>query len=101
MGIGAGIFLIVVGAILSFAVSDHVSGVNLVVIGYICMAAGALALLLAIVFNAQRSNTSHREVVERRDVAGQPVVQQPVAGQPVVQQPVHEVVERRDVPPAV
>jgi hypothetical protein len=94
MGIGAGIFLIVVGAILSFAVSDHVSGVNLVVIGYICMAAGALALILAVVFNAQRSNTSHREVVERREVPpAQPVVQQPVVQ--------HEVVERRDVPPAV
>ncbi|MDM7854900.1 DUF6458 family protein [Cellulomonas alba] len=74
MGIGAGIFLIVVGAILSFAVSDHVSGVDLTVIGYICMGAGVLALILALVLNAQRSNTTHREVVdvERRDVPPAP-----------------------------
>ena len=72
MGIGAGIFLIVVGAILSFAVSDHVSGIDLTVVGYICMGAGALALIIAIILNAQRSNTTHREVVERRDVPPAP-----------------------------
>jgi hypothetical protein len=89
MGIGAGIFLIVVGAILSFAVSDHVSGVDLTVVGYICMGAGALALILAIVLTAQRANTSHREVVERRDL--------PPARRDVVER---EVVQR-DVPPTV
>ncbi|WNB85700.1 DUF6458 family protein [Cellulomonas sp. ATA003] len=67
MGIGGGIFLIVVGAILAFAVSDSVEGVDLAMIGYICMGAGVLALIIALVVNAQRSNTSHREVVERHD----------------------------------
>ncbi len=66
MGIGGGIALIVVGAILSFGVSDRIEGVNLTVIGYICMAAGAVALILAIVLNSQRSNTTHRAVVEQR-----------------------------------
>jgi hypothetical protein len=89
MGIGAGIFLIVVGAILSFAVSDHVSGVDLTVVGYICMGAGALALILAIVLTAQRANTSHREVVERRDL---PPARRDVVERDVVQ---------RDVPPTV
>ncbi len=67
MGIGGGIFLIVVGAILAFAVSDAVSGVDLAMIGYICMGAGVLALVISLVLNAQRTNTTHREVVERYD----------------------------------
>ena len=67
MGIGGGIFLIVVGAILAFAVTDALEGVDLVMIGYICMAAGVLTLIIAMVVNAQRSHTSHREVIERHD----------------------------------
>ena len=67
MGIGGGIFLIVVGAILAFAVSDAVQGVDLGMIGYICMAAGVLMLIIALFLNAQRTNTSHREVIERHD----------------------------------
>ena len=72
MGIGGGIVLIVIGAILSFAVKDSVDGVNLELIGYICMGAGLLALIIALVMNSQRSNTTHREVVERRDVPPAP-----------------------------
>ena len=67
MGIGGGIFLIVVGAILAFAVSDAIQGVDLGMIGYICMAAGVLTVIIALVVNAQRTNTSHREVIERHD----------------------------------
>ncbi|MDD9207591.1 DUF6458 family protein [Georgenia sp. 10Sc9-8] len=67
MGIGGGIFLIVVGAILAFAVSDMVSGVDLTMVGYICMAAGAITIVLALVMNAQRRKTSHTEYVERED----------------------------------
>ncbi len=67
MYIGGGITLLVIGAILSFGVRDSISGVNLTVIGYILMAAGVLAIILSIVFNAQRTNTTHREVIERHD----------------------------------
>ncbi|GAA2720841.1 DUF6458 family protein [Cellulomonas aerilata] len=67
MGIGGGIFLIVVGAILAFAVSDSVDAIDLAMIGYICMAAGVLALIISLVLNAQRTNTTHREVIERHD----------------------------------
>lgn len=66
MGIGTGIFLIVVGAILAFAVQDMVSGVDLTMVGYICMAAGALALIVALVINKQRANTTHTERIEHR-----------------------------------
>ncbi|VTR75690.1 MULTISPECIES: DUF6458 family protein [Cellulomonas] len=65
MGIGGGIALIVIGAILAFGVSDNIANVDLTVIGYICMGAGILALILALVLTRQRANTSHREVVER------------------------------------
>lgn len=67
MGIGSGIFLIVVGAILAFAVRDSWSVVDLTVVGYICLGAGVLALVIALIMNNQRANTSHREVVERYD----------------------------------
>jgi hypothetical protein len=67
MGIGIGIALLVVGAILSFAVRDNVPGVNLGMIGYICMGAGVLALVLSVVLNAQATRTKHTSVVEHRD----------------------------------
>ncbi len=73
MGIGGGIALIVIGAILAFGVTDQISGVDLTVIGYICMGAGVLMLILALVLNAQRSNTTHREVIERHDDTRPPV----------------------------
>ena len=67
MGIGGGIFLIVVGAILAFAVRDSLDAIDLTMIGYICMAAGVLALIISLVMHSQRTNTSHREVIERHD----------------------------------
>ncbi|HRA05061.1 MAG TPA: DUF6458 family protein [Propionicimonas sp.] len=67
MGMGIGIVLLVIGAILSFAVRDAVPGVDLSMIGYICMGAGALALVLGLVTNAQATRTKHTSVIERRD----------------------------------
>jgi len=51
MGIGAGIVLMAIGAILAFA--THVSGgsvVNIHLVGWILMGAGALGVLLSLVF---------------------------------------------------
>jgi hypothetical protein len=48
MYIGGSIFLLAVGAILSFAVTDSVNGVDLVTVGYILMAAGALGIVLSL-----------------------------------------------------
>lgn len=72
MGIGLGIFLIVVGAILAFAVRDNLDAVDLTTVGFICLAAGIVALIAAIVMNAQRNRTSHHQVVEHRET-GAPV----------------------------
>ncbi|MHB1010550.1 MAG: DUF6458 family protein [Propionibacteriaceae bacterium] len=67
MGIGAGIALLVIGAILSFAVRDNVPGVDLVMVGYICMGAGVIALILGLIMNTQATRTKHTNVVEHRD----------------------------------
>ncbi|MGN6090298.1 MAG: DUF6458 family protein [Actinomycetales bacterium] len=68
MGIGVSIFLIAVGAILAFAVNAAVNGIDLTTVGYILMAVGVVGLIVALIVNAQRSNTSHTVVEERRDV---------------------------------
>ena len=66
MGIGSGIFLIVVGAILAFAIApDTWNVVNLNIVGYVMIVGGILALVLGMYYNKQRTNTSHREVVEQ------------------------------------
>lgn len=48
MTIGAGIFLIAVGAILKFATNIHIHGVSVDTIGVILMVAGAVGLILGI-----------------------------------------------------
>ena len=53
MYIGLGIVLLVVGAILTFAVGDsQVGSVDLAMIGYILMAGGVLAVILSFVAQA-------------------------------------------------
>lgn len=65
MAIGSGIFLIVLGAILAFAVNVDSSAVDLDVIGWICMGAGVVAILVSLVVSAQARNTTHREIVDQ------------------------------------
>ena len=48
MTIGASLFLIAVGAILKFAVTASVAGINLHVVGVILMIAGAVGLALGL-----------------------------------------------------
>jgi hypothetical protein len=63
MGIGFSIFLLAVGAILAFAVHATVAGVDIHVIGWILMAAGALGLILTMVVLTPRRR---RTVTETR-----------------------------------
>lgn len=49
MTIGTGIVLFVIGAILVFALDLQVEGVNVDMIGYILMGAGAVAFLVGII----------------------------------------------------
>ena len=50
MGLGVGIFLTALGAILAFAVSADVSGVNIHTVGWILMVVGAIGILLSLIF---------------------------------------------------
>ena len=79
MGIGLGIFLLVVGAIFYFTPLDsNLLDINLNTVGLILMIGGALAIVLALIMNAQRTRTQHTTVTERR---GEPdVVERRVDG---------------------
>lgn len=64
MGIGVGILLFVIGAIVYFALEIDIAGLNDATLGIILMVAGVLAVVLGLVMNQQRSRTKHVE--ERR-----------------------------------
>ncbi|MEH1129827.1 DUF6458 family protein [Micromonospora sp. CPCC 206061] len=75
MGIGTSIFLIAVGAILTFALETSVAGIDLDVVGWILMAAGVLGLIMTSLIWGRRRNTvvtedpaEYRRVEERREV---------------------------------
>ena len=72
MGIGVSIFLIALGAILTFAVNATVSGIDINTIGVILMVAGALGLIVTLLVWGPR----HRRagVVEERVVDDRPTV---------------------------
>lgn len=80
MGFGIGLFLLVLGAILAFAVSDPISGVDTEMIGYICLAAGVLALIIAFAMNSRRTRTTHSEVIDHSATGGTAAPAAPVAG---------------------
>lgn len=65
MSIGTSILLIVVGAILRFAVTVTTSGFNLHTIGVILMIAGVVGLVLSLLWIAVWSNRRREAVVER------------------------------------
>jgi hypothetical protein len=74
VGIGASLFLIAAGAILTFALNIHVGGLNLDIVGWILMLVGVLGLIMtALIWGRRRSvvttePTEYRRVEERRDV---------------------------------
>lgn len=50
MGLGVGIVLAAVGAVLAFAVSATVSGVNIHAVGWILLIVGIVGILLSMIF---------------------------------------------------
>ena len=58
MTIGAGIFLAAIGAVLTFAVTATVAGINLQIVGIILMVAGALGVILELAVFAPRRRVS-------------------------------------------
>jgi hypothetical protein len=53
MGIGTSIFLIALGAILKFAVTDAIAGIELATVGVILIVAGVLGLLISLFLLSQ------------------------------------------------
>ena len=74
MALGTSLFLIAVGAILRYAVSDSVSGVDIPTIGLILMVVGLVGLLISLFMmtlwdrDRRRGDVvEERRVVDRRD----------------------------------
>ena len=69
MGIGTGIFLIAVGAILRFAVNASVSGIELRTVGLILMIVGVLGLVISLLWASTWSRRGEtRAVVREREM---------------------------------
>jgi hypothetical protein len=67
MGIGTSLFLIALGAILKFAVTESVSGIKLSTVGVILMVVGVIGLLISLywMMRADRGVVARERVVER------------------------------------
>jgi len=68
MGIGTSIFLIALGAILKFAVTATVSGIELATVGTILIVVGIVGLVISLIFMMQARRggvVTHDRVVER------------------------------------
>jgi hypothetical protein len=73
MALGTSLFLIAVGAILRYAVSDSLEGIDVPTIGLILMVVGIIGLLISLFTmtlwdrDRRRGVVEERRVVERRD----------------------------------
>jgi hypothetical protein len=66
--IGVSLILIAVGAVLAFAVTEDVEGVEISTVGWILMIVGALGLLLSLLFLGDRGRWRRRATyVDDRD----------------------------------
>jgi len=75
MSIGLGIFLIVVGAILTFAIHVTVASIDLALVGGILMAAGAVVVGLGIFFTLRKRQSIATTRVSNDSVSGEKVTQ--------------------------
>ena len=75
MTIGVALLLIAVGAVLRFAVTAHVSGVNIAAVGDILMAVGAVGFIIAVIW---LTSARHRRIS---------VIEQPTYAPPTVTTP--------------
>ncbi len=81
MGIGVGIFLIALGAIITFALNLTIAGLDLKVVGWVLMIAGAGGLVLYFFFwNRRRAPRMVQQVPVQPMVSppGQPMPPAPV-----------------------
>lgn len=71
MGIGVSVFLLAVGAIMTFALNAEVSGIDLDTVGVILMVVGVIGLLFSMMFWSSWggfNRSESRTVVRDREV---------------------------------
>jgi hypothetical protein len=73
MGIGSGIALVVIGAILTFAVNLENAWIDLDLIGYILMGAGVVVFLISLVLVLRKRSSV--ETVRHIDNSGERITQ--------------------------
>jgi sulfite exporter TauE/SafE len=78
MGIGTSIFLIAVGAILKYAVTADVQGVQLDTVGVILMVVGVIGLLLSLLWMTVWADRRRGTVVDDAPVVRDRVVERDV-----------------------
>ena len=61
MTVGASIFLIAVGAILRYAVTAHVAGIDIQTVGLILMIAGGAGLAISLLYELVQSGDRRRD----------------------------------------
>ena len=83
MGIGTSIFLIAVGAILRYAVTGNVEGVDLDVVGLILMIVGVVGLVLTFLWMTMWADRRRGVVADRA------VVREPAREREVVERDVY------------
>jgi tellurite resistance protein TehA-like permease len=59
MSIGASLFLIAVGAILAFAVTGDIQGLEIEIVGWILLGTGVFGLVLSLVLQARRRREAY------------------------------------------
>ncbi len=77
MSIGVGIFLMVLGAILAFAVESDVPGINVNTLGVILLLTGLVVVLYSLLFWSTLTPWGRRRVAARRRLVG---LEEPPAG---------------------
>jgi protein-S-isoprenylcysteine O-methyltransferase Ste14 len=65
MGIGTSIFLIAVGAILRFAVTATVSGIDIATVGTILLVVGVVGLLISLLYMTLWADRTRPAAVDR------------------------------------
>jgi Domain of unknown function (DUF6458) len=76
MSVGIGVFLMVLGAILAFAVETDVPGVNVNALGVILLLIGLVAVGYSLLFWSSLTPWGRRRIVARRRMVG--LEQQPL-----------------------
>lgn len=76
MGIGTSIFLIAIGAILRFAVTTTVSGIEIATVGTILLVVGVIGLLISLLYMTVWADRTRAAAVVDRPVADREVVRE-------------------------